>query len=77
MIILDMHGFLRHKEKLKQQERLGINIINFHANINGMFYGKRRKIVLDNIIKSLIEIVGQAKKYKVEVMLENDLYQKD
>ena len=36
-----------------------------------MFYGEKRKIVLDNMIKSLREIVGQAKKYKVEVMLEN------
>jgi sugar phosphate isomerase/epimerase len=36
-----------------------------------MFYGKKRKIVLDNLIKSLREIVRQAKKYKVDVMLEN------
>jgi hypothetical protein len=36
-----------------------------------MFYGKRRKIVLDNLIKSLREVVGQATRYKVDVMLEN------
>ena len=32
---------------------MGIDLINFHGNINGMFYGKRRKIVLDNLVKSL------------------------
>jgi sugar phosphate isomerase/epimerase len=32
---------------------------------------KKRKIVLDNLIKSLREIVSHAKKYKVYVMLEN------
>jgi sugar phosphate isomerase/epimerase len=36
-----------------------------------MFYGKTRKIVLDNLVKSLREIIRQAKKYKVDVMLEN------
>ena len=36
-----------------------------------MFYGKRRKIVLDNLVKSLREIIRQAKKYKVDIMLEN------
>lgn len=36
-----------------------------------MFYEDKRKIVLDNMIKSLREIVRQARKYKVDVMLEN------
>jgi sugar phosphate isomerase/epimerase len=37
-----------------------------------MFYGEKRKIVLDNLIKSLREIVSHAKKSKeVHVMLEN------
>jgi sugar phosphate isomerase/epimerase len=36
-----------------------------------MFYGKRRKLVLDNLIKSLREIVNQGKKHKVQIMLEN------
>ncbi|MFL6473305.1 MAG: sugar phosphate isomerase/epimerase family protein, partial [Nitrososphaeraceae archaeon] len=51
--------------------KLGIELINFHANINGMFYGEKRKLVLDNLVKSLREIVSQAKKYKLDVMLEN------
>jgi sugar phosphate isomerase/epimerase len=36
-----------------------------------MFFGEKRKIVLDNLIKSLREIIRQAKEYKVDVMLEN------
>ena len=35
------------------------------------FMEKKRKIVLDNVIKSLREIVSHAKKSKVHVMLEN------
>jgi sugar phosphate isomerase/epimerase len=50
---------------------VGIDLINFHANINGMFYGEKRKIVLDNLIKSLKEIVSHANKLNVDVMLEN------
>ena len=57
--------------EIKTAKRLGIDLINFHANINGMFYGEKRKVVLDNMIKSLREIVSQAKKHKVDVMLEN------
>ena len=57
--------------EIKTARRLGIDLINFHANINGMFYEVKRKIVLDNTIKSLREIVSQAKKHKVDVMLEN------
>jgi sugar phosphate isomerase/epimerase len=51
--------------------KLGIYLINFHANINGMFYGEKRKIVLDNLIKSLREIANHANKCEVTVMLEN------
>ena len=57
--------------EIKTAKRLGIDLINFHANINGMFYGEKRKIVLDNMIKSLRDIVSQAKKHHVNVMLEN------
>jgi sugar phosphate isomerase/epimerase len=57
--------------EIKIARKMGIDIIIFHANINGMFYGKRRKIVLDNLVKSLREIIRQAKKYKVDIMLEN------
>jgi len=40
-----------------------IDLINFHANLNGMFYGEKRKVLLDNMIKSLREIVSYAQKY--------------
>ncbi len=71
------YDYIRHAwilealREIKTARKLGIDLINFHANINGMFYGEKRKIVLDNMIKSLREIVSQAKKYKVDVMLEN------
>src|SRR3712207_182024 len=57
--------------EIRTARRLGIDIINFHANINGMFYGEKRKMVLDNLIKSLREIASHANKSKVTVMLEN------
>ena len=50
---------------------VGIDLINFHANVNGMFYGEKRKIVLDNLVKSLREVVSQAQKLNVNIMLEN------
>ena len=71
------YDYIRHAwilealREIKTARGLGIDLINFHANLNGMFYGKKRKIVLDNMIKSLREIVSQAKKYRVDVMLEN------
>jgi sugar phosphate isomerase/epimerase len=57
--------------EISVSRELGIDLINFHANINGMFYGEKRKIVLDNLIKSLREIVSRAKRSNVTVMLEN------
>jgi sugar phosphate isomerase/epimerase len=71
------YDYIRHAwilqaiREIKTARKLGIDLINFHANINGMFYGEKRKLVLDNLVKSLREIVNQAKKYKVNVMLEN------
>jgi sugar phosphate isomerase/epimerase len=52
---------------------VGIDLINFDANLNGMFYGEKRKILLDNLVKSLREIVRYAEKSNVCVMLENVL----
>jgi sugar phosphate isomerase/epimerase len=50
---------------------IDIDLINFHANLNGMFYGEKRRVLLDNMIKSLREIVNYAQKNNVSVMLEN------
>jgi sugar phosphate isomerase/epimerase len=36
-----------------------------------MFYGEKRKILLDNLVRSLREIVRYAEKSKIHVMLEN------
>lgn len=57
--------------EIRTAKKIGIDLINFHANLNGMFYGEKRKILLDNLIKGLREIVKYAYKYKVSVMLEN------
>lgn len=71
------YDYIRHAwvleaiKEIKTARELGINLINFHANVNGMFYGQKRKLVLDNMVKSLREIVRQAKTSNVHVMLEN------
>ena len=71
------YDYIRHAwineavREIRIARELGIDLINFHANVNGMFYGAKRKIVLDNLIKSLREIVNQAKRFNVGVMLEN------
>jgi sugar phosphate isomerase/epimerase len=36
-----------------------------------MFYGGKRKILLDNLVRSLREIVRFAEKRKIKLMLEN------
>src|SRR3712207_5242804 len=71
------YDYIRHAwideaiREIKIARKLGIDLINFHANVNGMFYGENRKIVLDNLIKSPREIVSHAKGLNVDVMLEN------
>jgi endonuclease IV len=66
------YDYIRHAwileaiREIKIARKVRIDLINFHANINGLFYGEKRKIVLDNLIKSLREIVSHAKKSKVQ-----------
>ena len=62
---------LEATREIKTARKIGIALINFHANLNGMFYREKRKILLDNMIRSLREIVRYAHKYKMQVMLEN------
>lgn len=52
---------------------LGIRLLNFHAHFSGMFMkiGKFKKQVLDNMIDSLEEIMGYAKPYGIQIILEN------
>src|SRR5918911_713230 len=72
------YDYIRHAwideaiKEIRIARKVGIDLINFHANVNGMFYGEKRKIVLDNLVKSLREVVSQAKRYKVDVMLERN-----
>jgi sugar phosphate isomerase/epimerase len=71
------YDYIRHawvleaKREIKIARKIGIALINFHANINGMFYGEKRKVVLNNLIKSLREVVSHANKSNIVVMLEN------
>ncbi|HEX2169922.1 MAG TPA: sugar phosphate isomerase/epimerase family protein [Nitrososphaera sp.] len=71
------YDYIRHAwineaiREIRIARELGIDLINFHANVNGMFFGEKRKVVLDNLIKSLREIANQAKRFNVGVMLEN------
>jgi sugar phosphate isomerase/epimerase len=71
------YDYVRHAwileamREIRTVRMIGIDLINFHANLNGMFYGEKRKILLDNLVKSLREIVRYAEKSKVHVMLEN------
>jgi len=71
------YDYVRHAwileamREIRTVRMVGVDLINFHANLNGMFYGEKRKILLDNLIKSLREIVRYAEKRKIKVMLEN------
>ena len=71
------YDYIRHawileaRREIKTARKVGIDLVNFHANLNGMFYGEKRKILLDNMIRSLREIVRYAKKSQVQIMLEN------
>lgn len=71
------YDYIRHAwileaiREIRTARTIGIDLINFHANLNGMFYGEKRQVLLDNLIKSLREIATYAKKSKMKVMLEN------
>jgi sugar phosphate isomerase/epimerase len=63
---------LESMRNIRTATQLGIGLINFHTHLNGaMFTGEKRKILLDNWIKSLREIVRYADSHKIRVMLEN------
>jgi sugar phosphate isomerase/epimerase len=62
---------LETMREIRTAKIVEIDLINFHANLNGMYYGEKRKILLDNMVKSLREIERYAEKHKIRVMLEN------
>jgi sugar phosphate isomerase/epimerase len=71
------YDYVRHAwileamREIRAARAVGIDLINFHANLNGVFYGEKRKSLLDNLVRSLREIVRYAEKRKIKVMLEN------
>ena len=66
------HGWiLEAMREIRTVRMIGTDLINFHGNLNGMFYGEKRKSLLDNLVRSLRKIVRYAEKSKVHVMLEN------
>jgi sugar phosphate isomerase/epimerase len=62
---------LEATREIRIAKEIGLDLINFHANLNGMFYGKKRNGLLLNLINGLREIVSYAEKHNVRVMLEN------
>lgn len=62
---------LEATREIRIAKELDLELINFHANLNGMFYGEKRIGLLTNLITSLREIVSYAEKLNVRVMLEN------
>jgi sugar phosphate isomerase/epimerase len=61
------------KKIIRLSNELGIKLVNFHSHSSGLYVKdkKGKKIVLNNLVKSLKELVEYAKKYDIEVMLEN------
>ena len=61
------------KRKIKVASMLGIKLINFHTHARQIspFYKKYRKLILNNFIDSLKQLIKFAKKYNVTIMVEN------
>jgi sugar phosphate isomerase/epimerase len=59
------------KKQLWIAKQLGFTFVNFHGNVNGMFFGTKRKIILDNWVESLQELVTYGIKLNVGIMIEN------
>jgi len=61
------------KKIIRLCNELGIKLLNFHSHSVGTYMKdkKGKKIILNNIVKSLKELVEYGKKYDVEIMLEN------
>jgi sugar phosphate isomerase/epimerase len=57
--------------EIRTARKIGIDLIKVHANLNGMFYGNKRQTLLDNMIKSLREVIRYAERSNARIMLEN------
>ena len=63
---------LEAMKNIKACKQVGIDLLNFHSNLNGgMFKGEKRQRLLENWIKSLREVIRYADSYGVQIMLEN------
>lgn len=62
---------LEAMREIRTARKLGIDLINVHANLNGMFYAEKRQVLLDNMIKSLQKLTKYAERFNIKVMLEN------
>jgi len=61
------------KKKIKVANSLGIKLVNFHTHAREMnsFYKNYEKQILKNFVDGLKELVDYAKKYDIEIILEN------
>jgi sugar phosphate isomerase/epimerase len=59
------------KKAVNVCKSLEIEYMNVHATTYGMYFGKSKKIILDNFAASLNELKAYAKKRNVKIMLEN------
>jgi sugar phosphate isomerase/epimerase len=67
-------GWLKEGRKaIRLCNELGIKLLNFHSHSIGTYIKDEtgRKIILNNFVRSLKELVKYGKKYNVEIMLEN------
>lgn len=67
-------GWIEESKKIiRVCNELGIKLLNFHAFCIGSYLSDKngKKIILNNFVKSLKELVNYGKKYNVEIMLEN------
>lgn len=67
-------GWIEESKKIiRVCNELGIKLLNFHAFSVGSYTSdkKGKKIVLNNLVKSMKELVEYGKKHDVEIMLEN------
>jgi sugar phosphate isomerase/epimerase len=61
------------KKIIRLCNELGIKLLNFHSHSRGTYISDKngKKIVLNNFVKSLRELVEYGRRYNVEIMLEN------
>lgn len=67
-------GWLEEVKKIiTVASKLNVKLVNLHSHSRGMYtrYDRNKKQILDNWVKSLIELVDYGKRYNAEIMFEN------